>query len=78
MALTVGKFKRLQFKFSCEQSESIERSRVNQVSGQIFSPVENSTGEVWLQVQITFWYISLPSLHNYDVKLPNFKFYWER
>ena len=25
-----------------------------------------------------FLYISLPSLHNYDVKWPNFKFTWER
>ena len=27
-----------------------------------------------LQVQYGFWYISLPSLHNYDVKVPNLRF----
>ena len=26
----------------------------------------------------TFFYISLPSLHNYDVKMPNFTFYGGR
>ena len=30
-----------------------------------------------LRVHDTFWYISLPSLHHYDVKLPNLKFYGE-
>ena len=30
-----------------------------------------------LRVHHTFWYISLPSLHHYDVKLPNLKFYGE-
>ena len=29
------------FKVPCEQSENIERSCVNEVSGQIFQPVEN-------------------------------------
>ena len=28
-----------------------------------------------LHVDHAFWYISLPPLHDYDVKLPNFKFY---
>ena len=31
-----------------------------------------------LQVQLAFWYISLPSLHDYDVTLPNFSFNRER
>ena len=31
-----------------------------------------------LHVHYAFLYISLPSLHNYDVKCPNFKFTWER
>ena len=31
-----------------------------------------------LHVHHVFLYISLPSLHNYNVKLPNFKFTWER
>ena len=31
-----------------------------------------------LHVHHAFLYISLPSLHNYDVKLPDFKFTWER
>ena len=30
----------------CEQGKNIERSRVDQVSGQIFQPVENSSGAV--------------------------------
>ena len=30
-----------------------------------------------LSVHHTFWYISLPSLHHHDVKLPNLKFYGE-
>ena len=30
------------------------------------------------QVHHAFLYISLLSLHNYDVKWPNFKFIWER
>ena len=31
-----------------------------------------------LHVYHAFWYISLPSLHNYDVKWPNSQFTWER
>ena len=31
-----------------------------------------------LHVHHAFLYISLPSLYNYDVKCPNFKFTWER
>ena len=31
-----------------------------------------------LHAHNAFLYISLPSLHNYDVKWPNFKFTWER
>ena len=31
-----------------------------------------------LQVQHTFLYISLPSLHDYDVKMPDFKLYGGR
>ena len=31
-----------------------------------------------LHVHHTFLYISFLSLHNYDVKWPNFKFTWER
>ena len=31
-----------------------------------------------LHVHHAFLYISLPSLHNYHVKWPNFKFIWER
>ena len=31
-----------------------------------------------LHVHHTFLYISLPSLHDYDVKMPNFTFYGER
>ena len=31
-----------------------------------------------LHVQDTFWYISLPSLHDYDVKIPNLTFYGGR
>ena len=31
-----------------------------------------------LHVHHTFWYISLPSLHDYDVKMPNFTFYGGR
>ena len=31
-----------------------------------------------LHVHHAFLYISLLSLHNYDVKWPNFKFIWER
>ena len=31
-----------------------------------------------LHVHHAFFYISLLSLHNYDVKLPNIKFTWER
>ena len=31
-----------------------------------------------LHVHHTFLYISLPSLHSYDVKCPNFKFTWEK
>ena len=31
-----------------------------------------------LHVHHAFLYISLLSLHNYDVKWPNFKFTWER
>ena len=34
------------FKVPCDQSESIERSSVNEVFGQIFQPVENSFGAV--------------------------------
>ena len=30
-----------------------------------------------LHVHHAFLYISLPSLHDYDVKWPNFKFTWE-
>ena len=40
------------FKVPCDQSENIERSRVNEVSGQIFQPVENSFGAV--RVNITW------------------------
>ena len=37
------------FKVRCEQSENIERFRVNEVSGHIFQPVvENSTSAVWI------------------------------
>ena len=28
-----------------------------------------------LHVHHAFWYISLPSFHNYDVKMPHFTFY---
>ena len=31
-----------------------------------------------LHVHETFFYISLPFLHDYDVKMPNFAFYGER
>ena len=31
-----------------------------------------------LRVHLTFLYISLPSLHDYDVKMPNFTFYGGR
>ena len=31
-----------------------------------------------LQVHHAFWYISLPLLHDYDVKMPNFTFYGGR
>ena len=31
-----------------------------------------------VHVHRAFLYIALPSLHNYDVKWPNFKFTWER
>ena len=31
-----------------------------------------------LHVQHAFLYIFLPSLHNYDVKWPNFKFFWRK
>ena len=30
---------------------------------------------ITLHVQHTFLYISLPTLHDYDVKMPNFTFY---
>ena len=29
-------------------------------------------------VHHTFWYISFPFLHDYDLKMPNFAFYGER
>ena len=38
------------FKVPCDQSENIERSRVNEVSGQIFQPVENSFGAVCVNI----------------------------
>ena len=38
------------FKVPCDQSENIERSRVNEVSGQIFQPVENSFGAVRVNI----------------------------
>lgn len=38
------------FKVPCDQSESIERSSVNEVFGQIFQPVENSFGAVRVNV----------------------------
>ena len=31
-----------------------------------------------LHVRRTFWYISLPSLHDFDVKMPNFTLYMQR
>ena len=31
-----------------------------------------------MHVQHSFLYISLPSLHDYDVKMPNFTIYGER
>ena len=31
-----------------------------------------------LHVPHTFFYISLPVMHNYDLKMPNFAFYGER
>ena len=31
-----------------------------------------------LLVRQAFFYIPLPSLHNYNMKWPNFKFTWER
>ena len=31
-----------------------------------------------LHVHHAFWYISLPSLHDYDVKMSNYKFYGGR
>ena len=31
-----------------------------------------------LHVHHAFWFISLPSLHDYDVKMPNCKFYGGR
>ena len=31
-----------------------------------------------LHVHHTFFYISLPVMHNYDLKMPNFAFYGER
>ena len=31
-----------------------------------------------LHVHRTFFYISLPFMHNYDLKVPNFAFYGER
>ena len=31
-----------------------------------------------LNVHHTFFYISMPFLHDYDVKMPNFAFYGER
>ena len=47
-----------QLKVPCEQSENIERSRVNEVSGQIFQPVENSSAAV--RVNITKWLLAKP------------------
>ena len=31
-----------------------------------------------MHVHHTFWYISIPSPHDYDAKMPNFTFYGER
>ena len=39
-----------QFKVPCEQSENIERSCVNEVCGQIFQPIENSSGAVGVNI----------------------------
>ena len=47
-------------KVPCEQSENIERSHVNEVSGQIFQPVKNSSGAV--RVNITWLTPSKASL----------------
>lgn len=41
-------FKRPAVQRSCEPSENIEQFRVNEVAGQIFLPVENSSGAVWV------------------------------
>ena len=38
------------FEVPCDQSENIERSRVNEVCGQIFQPVENSFGAVRVNI----------------------------
>ena len=39
-----------QFKVPCEKSENIERSRVNEVSGQIFQLFGNSSGAVRVNI----------------------------
>lgn len=39
-----------QFKVPCERSENIERSRVNEVCGQIFQLIENSSGAVGVNI----------------------------
>ena len=44
--LTVRNLDALPFKVPCEQRENIERSRVDQVSGQIVEPVQNLFGAV--------------------------------
>jgi len=42
--LIVRKFRRLAVQSSCEPSKTIERFRAKEVAGQIFLPVENSSG----------------------------------
>ena len=39
---------------------------------------ERNNDSATLHVHHAFLYVSLPSLQNYDVKWPNFKFTWER
>ena len=60
---------------------NVNISSLNRIGRQL-QPVELAAGELAVNWQTasawSFLYIPLPSLHDYDVKMPNFKFYGGR
>ena len=57
----------------CRLSMTIERRHQRERQKNQLVKISNTTT---LHVHHAFLYISLPSLHDYDVKIPNFTFFW--